>query len=59
MLGERWKAHFVLSVLFFSKIDSSFSLIGVAAVFTLQFNSNRRAEIGKSISGFAKEELDI
>ena len=46
-------------LLFFSNIDSPFSMIGTDGVFTVQFNGSGRAEIGMTLPDSAREELDF
>ena len=48
-----------MSLLFFSKIDSLFSVIGIVIVFTLQLSGSGRVEICISLPRFTEDELDI
>ena len=48
----------IMTILFLSKVDSSFSMIGGDEIVVLA-NSNRRTEIGLLAPGFVEEELDI
>ena len=50
---------FTLNLLFLSKADSTFTIIGADFVFTIQLNGSGRAEIDMILSDFAGEELDI
>ena len=53
------KTCFDLSLLFFSNIDSSFAMIGVDAVFTVELNGSGPAEICMTLPDFAEEELEL
>ena len=48
-----------LNILFLSKIDSTFSMIGTDSIFTVQLNGSGRVEIDTILPDFAEEELDI
>ena len=50
---------FTLNLLFLSKIDSTFTMIGIYSAFTVQLNGSGRAEIDITLPDFAGEELDI
>ena len=50
---------FTLNLLFLSKTDSTFSMIGTDSVFTVQLNGSGRVEIDMTLPDFAEEELDL
>ena len=50
---------FTLILLFWSKIDSPFSMTGTDAVFTVHLNGSRSDEIGMTFLNFTGNELDI